>query len=741
MKINDNINKIYSKFNRERLQPSLYTRYPGFYRALVVETNDPLNMHRIRFIMPEMHNFSLKDKPEDCPWAVPTFQHGGKGSGSWTSPCIGDYVWITFEKQHPYGPIWAGHAEPTRRRFYKLHAVFHKSNIYVDDQGQPKSVDTIAWEDTYLPKDNRPYSQGIKDRYGNMLLIDMTGFYPKEHEKPASTAGSDAIKGSPQEFREQKEKPKNNEPDLKMMAMVSKYGNYFIIGDQGYDWKAEFEGDFEKDHDKEKARTFNLKKLLNENEPKGEERDQRRIELRTEYGHKFEMRDVGWSSKKGWAATSGKTVSKSRPNDLFESPNTQSKYDKMDERWTKIRTKGGMLMQFMDMGFHPQDDDFVKRARVEEIGGKVDEEESSWQDRDARQMRFITRWGIKFVLDDRGSDEKQADTKESKHANGFLIKGRRKANWSKYLSNADNEEVKFRSLPTTSSGTPAYTPKHGDQGTEFGFGIDVNEKNDLNRMLLYTPMSKALELNDKFGYIFLTTDMKKSISKPWLYKKENEFATSICMGISDPEKNTYSLKLDRSNTYTSLTTPLDQTWEARDGFVPSAEGFMEARDMDNRALIMSKYLKLAALHDPTVLKYLVLDDNTTFILLHNLQNKIQLYSNTDIEIKAAANIRLHSGSDTTIKCSKFVVDASGTQFVVDGGGFGSTKPMFAPESHAYHIGVKAGTGAGPSSPKGGSAPPVIQAPTPNQIPAFRKKKSNNPYPDISMEVIKGEEKD
>jgi hypothetical protein len=738
MRINDNINKIYNKFNRERLPSTLFTKYPGHYRALVVETNDPLNMHRIRFIMPEQHELEMKEKPQDCPWAVPAFKHGGQGCGSWSSPCIGDYVWITFEKQHPYGPIWVGHAEPTRRRFYKLHALFHKSNIYVDDQGKPKDVDTIDWENNYLSKDNRPYSQGITDRYGNMFLIDMTGFFPVEHKKKASTAGSDVIKSTPQEYRESKEQPKNNKPDLKMMAMVSKYGNYFMIGDQGYDWESEFSGDFDEDHDKEKKRTYNLKKLLNEDEPDSENRDQRRVEIRTGYGHKLELRDVGWSSNNGWSAVSGKTESKSRENDLFEEQNKQSKYDKTDERWIKLRSKGGMLMQFMDMGFNPKDDEFIKRARVDEVGGKVDSEDDDWQKRDARQMRFISRWGLKFVLDDRGSDEKQADTKESTHANGILLKGRRKAKWNKYLNNADNESTKFRVLSQTSSGSPAYTPKHGDSDTEFGFGIDINEKNDLNRMLLYTPMAKAIEMNDKFGYVFITTDMTKSISRPWKYKKENEFAISICMG-NDPESNTYSLKLDRSNTYTALTTPLDQCWEARDGFNPSDEGFMEARDMDNRALIMSKYLKLAALHDPSILKYLVLDDNTTFVLLHNLQNKIQIYSTADIELKAAGNIRLHSGGSTSIKCADFCVDASGTQFVVNGGGFGGNKPLFAPESHAYHVGTKAGPGAGPSSPIGGSAPPITQAQTPNQIPAFRKKKSNSPYSDVSEDIIKGVE--
>lgn len=79
MTIQDSLKNIYDKLNNDRKQKSPYDRYQGYYRALVVETNDPLNVHRIRIKIPELHDFSLK--PEDCPWALPSFEHGGKGTG------------------------------------------------------------------------------------------------------------------------------------------------------------------------------------------------------------------------------------------------------------------------------------------------------------------------------------------------------------------------------------------------------------------------------------------------------------------------------------------------------------------------------------------------------------------------------------------------------------------------------------------------------------------------------------
>ena len=306
MTLGDNLHNIYRKLADHRSQRSLHDRYPGLYRALVVETNDPLNMHRIRFKMPEMHNFDLK--AEDCPWAVPCNSHGGKGAGSWSSPKIGDIIWISFEKQHPYGPIWMGHAEPTRRRFYKLHSLFQRPQAYVDEYGKPVGVDVIPWVDEYMPKDGRPYSLGFKDRYGNMFVMDETGFYPSEHSREPAPTGVDAIVSS--NFSSKKSVPSSNSPDRKMMAMVSKYGHYMILGDQGYDWSNDFSGNFDQDYEAEKAREHNLIKTLNEGVANSAERDQRRIEFRSSYGHKFELRDVGWAQR-------GPNSSTSRSGDWF----------------------------------------------------------------------------------------------------------------------------------------------------------------------------------------------------------------------------------------------------------------------------------------------------------------------------------------------------------------------------------------------------------------------------------------
>lgn len=681
MAINDNLVKIYEKLFQDR-NPSLFDRYPGYYRAKIVETNDPLNMYRIKFKCPELHNFDLSS--EDCPWACPSFEHGGKGTGNWTSPAIDDIVWITFEKNHPYGPIWTGHAEPTRRRYYKLHAIFQKSQQYVDEYGKSLGADKINWIDDYTSKDGRPYSNGTKDRYGNIFVMDSTGFFPKEHDLAPALSGNDPLSNSA--FEQSSIKPIMNKPDRKMIAYVTKYGHMCIMGDQGFNWKNFFSGDFDKDHEIEKEREFNLIKLLNEDTPNSVDRDQRRLEFKTPYGHKFEMRDVGWN--------------KTRANDLFSKSAVVSDFSERDERWIKLRSKAGHLLEFMDMGSDSENDTFVKRINIEEVGGKVDSEDSDWQKRDARQMRLVTRYGFKFVLDDRGSDKIDAESKEIPRGNGWLIKGRR-----------DNK----------------------------GFGWEVNEKDELNRSLMYTPKSKIFELNDKFGYAMICTDTNKPISKDWKKLKENEFATSIAMTFS-PQKDTYHMKLDLSNNFLRLKTPAtggnEQGFEARNAGGPNFV-WVEMVDRDNRALILNSTLKFAAFHDRSEQKYIVLDDNNDTILIHNKLGDIQIISNKNISVKSTGSIAFEAGTDFTVKCMNFVVDSAGTNFVVDAVGFGGNKPLFAPKSFAQHIGCKPGPKAGPPTPKMGATIPVIDYAPPPLTPNDRGTVYNSPFTEVAENIIKG----
>lgn len=690
MAINDNLHNIYNKLARERKQNTLYDRYPGLWRAVVTETNDPLNMFRIRFKMPEMHNFNLL--PEECPWAVPCFQHGGKGTGSWCAPKIGDIVWITFEKNHTYGPIWIGHAEPTRRRYHKLYSLYQNANVYVDEEGKPLGVDQFSWQDDYFPKDGRPYSCGIKDRYGNSLIIDETGFYPTEHKDPAPT-GTDAIASA--EFEQKKSSPGYNNPDRKMMALVSKYGHYMIIGDQGYDWKNDFTGDFEQDYEKEKIRQNNLIRTLNEDEPNSDNRDQRRIEFRSGYGHKFEFRDVGWASN-------GPTGSTSRSSDWFGSSSIQSSFADRDERWAKIRTKAGHLLQFMDMGSDPAADVFIRRNRIEEVGGKVDDEDQHWQNRDARQMRFVSRYGFKIVIDDRGSDPVDAEGKESPRGNGWLIKGRR-----------DNK----------------------------GFGWEVNEKDQLNRSLFYSPKSKIIEINDRFDYMMSCTNTKSPISREWKKLKENEFSLAIAMTF-DPEKDTFHQKLDLANNYLRLKTPakggLNQGFESRNSGGPNTV-WTEMNDRDNRAIICNSTKRFTAWHDPKEQKFILIDDNGKIILIRNKEGKIQLHSKDNMEFKTDSNMIFEASKSITFKAKAIGISAGGTGFVADATGMGTAGVMHARAFFGHHPGCFPGPGAAGPSPRFmlpldfDSYDSSVQPLTPTDRGAVY----NSPYTEVPESVVTG----
>ncbi|MCK9558573.1 MAG: phage baseplate assembly protein V, partial [Candidatus Cloacimonetes bacterium] len=379
--MNDNSTINLDRFLNVRGRP-LDQRFPGTYRAIVVETNDPLDMHRIRFKCPEMHDYDLK--PEECPWAVSQFNLGGRRSGAWTSPCIGDWVWITFEKQHPYGPVWTGFCTPTRRKFYPYPSVYGITPLPVDAEGKAISAPNDYNKD-YLPKDSRPMSNGLQDRYGNLDLSSAIGFFPVEHKAAPPSPDNDPLQsqtstssgGSVTPYKQTSLPPEMNNPDGKFMARISKYGHIMLMGDQGYHWQkpdgsgsstGEFYGDVEKDEEWEIARWKYLQKLINEDATNGA--DQRRMMSLSRYGHKFEMRDVGWN--------------KTRKDEYGEPRTISDSTD--DQRWIKVRTKGGMLFQMSDIGFDAEEDTFVKRKLLDEIGTKTEKEDEYWTG-DARWMR------------------------------------------------------------------------------------------------------------------------------------------------------------------------------------------------------------------------------------------------------------------------------------------------------------------------------------------------------------------
>lgn len=639
---------IWDNFTEERGR-DLYNRLKGWYRAVVVETNDPLRIGRVRFMMPEIHNSGLPT--EEYPWAVPSFAIGGKRSGQWFSATIGDIIWITFEKQHLYGPIWVGGADPTRRKFYPLPSLSGKTPQAVNTKGEP--ADTPKDYDTaYHPKDNRPMSFGVQDRYGNADVFSAVGFFPAEHDAKPAEAGSDGI--TRKVFANASgDKPEANKPDVKYIARITKYGIYTIHNDVGYDWqkpkegggsKGEFEGNFDKDEKFEIERWKYFLKLLNEEQPEGF--DQRRYEVRTRYGHKLEAREVGWE--------------KTRAKEYDDGQRKIADSKGRDERWWKIRTKGGHFFQMIDTGNDPEQDLFVKRLLKSEVGTKTEQEDKLG--RDQRMIRMQTRYGFKQVMDDRGSDSKDADNKETPRGNGWMVKGRR-----------DNR----------------------------GFCVGFNEKDESNAFFVYSPKGQGLEINDRLEYAALSTHMSAPLTEEREGHYGVEWPTNQMLG-KEFEKNTYHVKVDKKNKYVRMKTAKRQGVEFRDRGSDTGcqKSWAEMRDEDDRGLWFNADGKYAIIRSKGSKQTLVLDDGDDYILIRNKKGKIQIIAEGgDIEIKTDENIKFEAKEIHMKAKTKVSMEAAGTKGILDSVGFGTDKKLQCQNMSGTHVAIDM-----PEHPKG-PAPP------------------------------------
>lgn len=689
----DNLAQVWKRVFDARTADAWH-RFNGWYRAVVVDTNDPLQMYRIRFKIPELHDFTLQ--AEDTQWAVPAPWLGVRGAQFWSHPMIDDWVWITFEKNHPFGPIWCGFATPTRRKFYALESVYTRSPLAVDEDGRQADRPGDYLEE-YLSKDFRPYQMGWRDRYGTFAYSQSVGFSPVEHRKNKPAPQDwDAVQKS--KFDPEGTQPKFNDPDVKLWALCTKYGVYCLHSDVGYYWHkeedlGEFLGDFEKDRDFEIKRSFYLRKHFNEQQPK--DRDQRRHEIRTRYGHKFEMRDVGWAQK-------GPVPSKSRPEE-YDEERTLSKEEERDETWIKLRSKNGHLLQMYDKGVNYKKDTFIKRLIREEIGGTPDQEDEYWKSKnDARWFRFMTRWGLKMVMDDRGVHYTEAEKHVKPRANGLLFKGRR-------LVCEDDD---------------------GEGG--LGFAFEFCEKKQLNKLSAYSPKSKIMELNDKKDYVMLCTDMNTPISEPWQGLKGHEFALAMAMTYQ-PENDTHHLKLDLKNEYLRLKTragrgngsrgetgcdtpeqkfqAVNQGLEARDGekFGGCGKTWTEVVDADDRGLWFSHDDELSVWRSrqddfegkPPRDMYFGMSDKDEVIVIRNGQQngKIQIFCNQDVEVFAKRDFKLEAGRNIQFKAGKkMCIEVNGSHLSLEKKKLGTDADFYAPRSNAVHTGCAEGSDAGPKSP-------------------------------------------
>jgi hypothetical protein len=651
----DDYRRVWMEFNEERSDP-LLGKFAGVYRAKIIETNDPLRMHRVQFLCPDIHDSNLKVGE----WACPAYGLGGQGAGAWTSPCIGDQIWVSFERGHPYGPVWVGASDATRRKFYPKPSIFGQTPLPVNENGDPAQEAPKDFVKPYLPQDERPMSSGMQDRYGSFIVMSSVGFFPTEHALDPLPAGMDAIAQS--EFKASNKQPVKNDPDLKYMAGLTKYGNMLLMSDIGYDWKAEFSGKFDDDFDFEVARQKYFTKLMAGNKPK--ENDRRGWFLQTMLGHKIEMRDTGWND--------------SRDHE-FDDPETGYTYSSVklsntdkDLRWLKFRSKGGHFDEFIDRGFDPKEDKYTKRLLKDEVDSLEKEEDLG---KDARMMRRQTRWGIKFVMDDRDSDPKEAEEKEKPYGKGAFIKGRR-----------DNR----------------------------GFFMGFNEQDDLNSMVLTSPEGSTAEINDKEKYLGLSTTTEKlSETRDGHYGVE--WYKNSLFGLKF-EENSNHLKLDRKNKYIRLKTAGKQGVEFRD-HGGAGKSWAEIRDADDRGLWMNTDGKYAVWRSLNGSQIIVLDDGENITLIRDTKGKIQITAQKNIELITEQEVIINSKSKISLTAQdQIILAVGGTQFVVKPGVAGTNQLLSGRTLAGRHVVIQIPAhpnGPAPEAPVQGD--PSTASPVPSPV--------------------------
>ena len=648
----DKVDEIWQGFFKNRTE-SLWGKFRGWYRAEVVETNDPLRMHRVRFRMPEIHNKDLK--PEECPWAVPDPGMGGKRAGYWAGICKGDWVWINFEKGHPYGPIWSGAADPTRRKFYVLESIYGQTQLAVNEKGEPADTPD-DYDKERLPKDERPMSTGYKDRYGNLRMMGSVGFFPKEHEEKPAPVGTDPV--SQGAYKASQKPPEENKPDMKFMVDMSKYGNFMIIADIGYKWKNEFDGDFEEDEDFEIKRVKYIQKMFSENETDGV--DQRRMEMRTRFGHKFEMRDVGWK--------------KSRPEEFDKKVDLSDVEGKneTEQMWIRVITKDGTYMRMWSKGADLEKNNFIKRLNKSDVGTKpYDEDQYGDGQKDARGLYICTPRQQIFSMDDAGADAKDPQNKEKPFPNGIFLGGWRDGHY---------------------------------------YGMEYNLKDELQRMILYTSTGHALELNQKHDYVALSTKPPQTVARkhdgPY---KRTPFSLKTLKGLNIEGKS-FHFVADEKNKYIRAKTPKGQGIEARDGSGDPACGgtWVEQRDSEDRGFWMSKENNFAVWRGKKKKKYICINDDTDYIIIRNEIKSIQLFAQKDIEMIASGNVQIKCGGNFDVNAGG-AVNIKGA--VVKAGPTLKTNDLYMQTRCGGHPAVYipvhiAGTAQCGSSPSPGSPSPM-----------------------------------
>lgn len=122
--------------------------FNSFFVAIVVDTNDPNKLGRVKIRIPAIHGANKTESyyivDDGLPWARPgVFSMSGNDYGHFAIPPAGTRVFVTFEYNSPENPIYFGGiptmAGSTEKYFNDNSSVFSGNQILVVDNDRIKS--------------------------------------------------------------------------------------------------------------------------------------------------------------------------------------------------------------------------------------------------------------------------------------------------------------------------------------------------------------------------------------------------------------------------------------------------------------------------------------------------------------------------------------------------------------------------------------------------------------------------
>jgi len=72
-------------------------RYYGLYKAVIVDTNDPLGLGRITVQVPQVTGLGVSNWIESC-----------SNGGGVVVPAVGSTAWVMYMDGDPNFPVWMG---------------------------------------------------------------------------------------------------------------------------------------------------------------------------------------------------------------------------------------------------------------------------------------------------------------------------------------------------------------------------------------------------------------------------------------------------------------------------------------------------------------------------------------------------------------------------------------------------------------------------------------------------------